>query len=212
MYVIRNKTGTYLKHQLDGGMPVEWRTDVNRATMFKTTGAAMNFIQHNYKPFARKYASAPPAGDLAVVPLTVDTEETDKAPAPMGQVTERIRSAIHTDALRQSITDLKETYASLLSYANQEKQDVLHKIELDGHLDAAQRAVLFKRLREILIYRRKCKDNLRYLEEYEATGFVEACARLEKMNREFSEMLESRRYIPRILTELFEKGSEARAG
>ena len=200
MYVIQNtRNGTYLDEKL------QWRKDIANAQFFKTAGGAQNHIQHAYKPWLRKHPMAPGEKELKVVPLR-DAEE----PAPLAEssaesFTMGLASRIDAQRLKTQFEDLVEVYGSLLKYAEDEKRDILHKIELEQKLSAPERASLFKRLREVLIYRRQCKDMCEYLEKYRKTGFLEACARLEEANCAFAEHLQNRTYRPKILMELFEK-------
>lgn len=206
-YVIQNKrTGTYIQTETGAKLKCFWRMNIEDATVFKTPGSAQNFILRNYTPFAKKNRAAPAVEELEVVPLQTQQEKEPKIAVPMRHISEYLYNVVRVSEMKKQIKDLSAVYTSMLDYAQQEEKDILHKIELDDHLNAAQRATLFKRLREVLIHRRKCIDVCRYLTQYENSGFLEACEKLEKMNQDFVRNLESRKYVPRVLTELFQKG------
>lgn len=207
-FVIQNtRNGTYLDDKL------QWRSDIANGMAFKSPGAAQNYVQHTYKPWLRKHPAAPSEKELEIVPLRAGPEKAALADDGAEDMSVSITSRVDAEKLKTQFRDLVEIYNSLLKYAEEEKTDVLHKIELEEKLNAPQRASLFKRLREVLIYRRQCKDMVAYLREYEKTGVLEAFSKLEEANETFARHLRERKYQPRILTELFEKeiGKEAEA-
>lgn len=206
-YVIQNKrSGTYIQTQTGNKLSCLWRANVEDATEFKTAGAAQNFILHNYTGFAKKNPAAPPVKELEIIPLMTQEEKTEQELLPMRSMVDYLDTVVRAEEIRRQLTELYDVYSTMLSYADLERNDILHKIELEEKISAPDRMVLFKRLREVLVHRRKCKDMCAYLQQYETSGFLEACAKLEEMNRDFAHNLEARTYKPRVLTELFEKG------
>lgn len=204
-FVIQNtRNGTYLDHRF------QWRTDVANAMTFKSSGAVTNYLQHTYRPWLRKHPMAPGEKELQPVPLRSTEEKAALTEEAVENFTDKLASQTDAERMRSQFEDLRDIYASLLKYAEDEKLDVLHKIELEEKMDAAQRASLFKRLREVLKYRRQCKDMCEYLRQYEQSGILEANAKLEAMNKAFAEYLQKRNYTPRILTELFQNSPAQR--
>lgn len=224
-YIIKNnERDTYLVFNLNGGLNIHWTKNAETASKFDSMGKAQNFLLHNYRPYLKK--SKQPEEDMKVIELfpekrePIAEEPNRKDPVP---VKPQPRAEINTYAEAQSALDklpspgqlaaqikgLMKYASDVLNLADQEKNDILHKIELEEKLNAAQRAMLFKQLREILQWRRTCKDMVALLNQYEESGFVTACVRLDAKLENFREQLANREYTPRILLDLFEDSPAA---
>lgn len=199
-YIIKNnEKDTYLVYNLVGGLSIYWTKNAESASSFLTEGKAQNFILHNYKAYVRRKKVTEESISIVTLsevqhPVEVNTyaeaqEQLDNLPSP-GELASQIKA-------------LMKYAGNVLSLADQEKNDILHKIELEEKLNAAERAMLFKQLREILQWRRTCKDMVAFLNQYTESGFLTACERLDAKLANFREQMASRVYTPRVLTDLF---------
>ena len=218
-YIIKNnERDTYLVYNLNGGLNIHWTKNAETASKFDSMGKAQNFLLHNYRPYLKK--SKQQEEDMKVIelfpekkPIAEEPRKETPAPAnpkPRAEINtfEEARTCLDSlpspGQLAAQINGLMKYASDVLSLADQEKNDILHKIELEEKLNAAQRAMLFKQLREILQWRRTCKDLVALLRQYNESGFVTACVRLDAKLENFREQLANREYTPRILLDLFE--------
>lgn len=223
-YIIKNnERDTYLVYNLNGGLNIHWTKNAETASKFDSMGKAQNFLLHNYRPYLKK--SKQQEEDMKVIELfpekkTIAEEPRKETPAPANpkpraeiNTFEEARTCLDSlpspGQLAAQINGLMKYASDVLSLADQEKNDILHKIELEEKLNAAQRAMLFKQLREILQWRRTCKDMVALLRQYNESGFVTACVRLDAKLDNFREQLANREYTPRILLDLFEDSPAA---
>ena len=230
MYVIRNEDNArYLKYDLRNGLNIRWVPEPQHASRFVTVGKARNFLVNNYRGYQKRIPTASSVKVEELEQCRSDAPQREQPVLPAGrsgqeeasgaQVIE-IRTRSEAEAclaglpslvlLEQQILAMKRYYSNVLSLADQERNDLLLKIELDDRMNAADRAVLFKHLRETLRWRRTCKNMLELIHTCETSGFLDACRRLEEGMESVKQEIRNRRYAPRVLTDLFESSPDLR--
>lgn len=115
----------------------------------------------------------------------------------------RMESLPNLGAMVAEVRALCRFFEAAHRQANMELTDIMHKIELDDHMSAAHRAMLFKRLRQTLRTRRVAKDNRKRLNLYYEAGVVGAAYKYGNISRACEDRLANRKYAPRALPELF---------
>lgn len=113
------------------------------------------------------------------------------------------KSLIQVSDYMRKVQWQREALVIALSNVDKELSDLHHYIELN-RFSASDAWFTFKRLQQTLQRRRKIKDYLNILNQYELNN----CDGLSTVAI-YAKNLESRQYSPRILDELFEEGPKS---
>ena len=111
----------------------------------------------------------------------------------------------------ERLVALPQYYGKLVRDLDLETQDVLHKIEFTNE-NVVSGFKRYKQLQDVRQRRRKAKDSLEFATLILSSGLLTSMKTLrEEIDKMKSEM-ESRKYKPRVLTELFEENEEDNNG
>lgn len=211
VYVIKNIKGGYFKQNRNGRWSVEMK--LNNATLFSES-KARNIIA-NCIPKEQ-------ASDWAIIysryaknTTLADKEEMIKEAAESNmeydklkeQVPERFRDGYefnwveYMNEFNNILDDIKVYNKALIgleNYVHREYIDIRHKIELGKTMNASEGYNMYKRLREVLMERRKIKNDL-----MRTQAIVE---KLDKIPQDLIAKLyevDTQHYTPRVLKDLF---------
>lgn len=193
MYIInRADTNEYLALK-NGSEFKGWSKNIEEATKFTTVDKASNLLSVTFK---NKFADI--IDKLHVIEYGTTIPKISDAQAK--EMSEKI------DTILTQIADIKSDIPTLIAYYNDQlshydllTQDILHKIELDN-VTGIVAVRLVKQLKQARIKRREAKDKLMLLSSV-VIGVTMAADNTNKHTK----MIETRKYTPRILPELFNK-------
>lgn len=174
-----------------------WVNTIEAATLFKTEKGAKDASK--YQPSCKGNSS------LEIKPIAENDTQKVK-PSTIAISAEEAQAAF--DNFTNIIGELKEGMQyidSLISHYNQElsrcdlmEQDILHKIEFDN-ISGLMAVKLVKKLKEIRIARRECKDKIDFFHSIKIGG----ANSLIKSVTSYNTRLENRSYSVRYLTDIF---------
>lgn len=209
-YVLTDGKGNYIRFDRDSHkyVPVckfshamAWPT-FEKAEGIRKKQLPKKLSSEYYTVFA-EVSEDTPQGRIAPSPAPYaeapKPEPVPEAPKPM-TVTEQRRLEELVAQLRALIAELTSRRDELRlqqSEIDKEVSDIQHYIEL-GRLNACDGFLIYKRLREALQRRRDVRDYLQIV------NFAAECG--NSIN-----MLDDRKYSPRVLKDLFEDGHPAKA-
>lgn len=115
-----------------------------------------------------------------------------------------LQSSLETISSALSSLPTLETLEKELGDYNSEVIDIIHYIEFTN-LDACNGYLIFKKLQDTLIHRRILKEQIAVMQKLCGISVFTTCVTKasEKINEE---TIETKNYVPRIDTELFETG------
>lgn len=159
-----------------------WSIEIVDALKFTSESKAKSYIDANFKNTNNQIEN------FKVVEFDLQ-QQTEIQDIDLTNVKNQINQV--SDFLSQS---KKYEYALLAKLSEHDKmqEDVLHKIEFMDIVDIYEAAALTKQLHEIRVHRREIKDALEFLHLFDNID-----------SKEYSLKLESRKYNPRILSNLF---------
>lgn len=177
-------------------------TDKNKAIIFNTKPAADMVFKSNLSKLIKSKGVEVKAVTLQIagsdIPPKKELVATPSVPAEFGSSKHIISivsdAAAKLNCRHQALVEQESKY-------DRQKTDVEHYIELNaGKLNACDGYKAYKLLQDILLERRKIKDELQIINVVRDRMAIEDIANIEKKVEE----LESRTYEPRELTYLFE--------
>lgn len=175
-------------------------TDPSKASIFDTKVAAETVFKNNLSKIIRGKGVAVKAVTLQIAGSTPQPNKEEH------KVTYELGSSKHIISIISDATaQLNCRHQELVekeSKCDRRKTDVEHYIEFNaGKLNACDGYKAYKLLQDILLERRKIKDEIQLINVVRDRMVAEDIANIEKKVEE----LESRTYEPRELTHLFEK-------
>lgn len=194
--------GTYVisdsKHSIwvckDKSNSYSLTTDKNRALVFDDETAANAVFKNNLSKFLKSKG-------VVVQKIVNNVSVTTTAPTQ-----ELTGSKYIISVLSDAVSKLNCRHATLveeLSKYDRQRSDIEHYIEFNtGKLNACDGYKAYKLLQDVLVERRKIKDELSMIQVVrDKMAFPEDIANINEKVQE----LESRHYVPRELPHLFEK-------
>ena len=200
-YAITNKDKTVWVYQSNGSYTLT--TDKARALIFDSKPAAETVFKSNLSKFIKSKG-------VTVQTVGVQIEGTDAKPEPKAMAvpspvppTESSKYII--SVLSEAVSKLNDRHKELVEQESKydlQRTDVEHYIEFNaGKLNACDGYKAYKLLQDILIKRRKIKDEMQIINVVRDRMNAEELANIEQKIK----TLEARTYQPRELTYLFEK-------
>ena len=199
--IITNKDKTVWVYQSNGSYTLT--TDKARALIFDSKPAAETVFKSNLSKFIKSKG-------VTVQTVGVQIEGTDAKPEPKAMAvpspvppTESSKYII--SVLSEAVSKLNDRHKELVEQESKydlQRTDVEHYIEFNaGKLNACDGYKAYKLLQDILIKRRKIKDEMQIINVVRDRMNAEELANIEQKIK----TLEARTYQPRELTYLFEK-------
>lgn len=205
-YAIANQDKTIWVYQSNGSYTLT--TDKARALIFDTKPAAEAVFKSNLSKLIKSKGVM-----VQTVGVQIEGAEVKSKPEPkVVLVKQQPSSPSSTESSKYIISVLSEAVAKLnvrhQELVDQEskydcqKTDIEHYIEFNaGKLNACDGYKAYKLLQDVLLERRKIKDEIQIINVVRDRMNAEDLANIEQKIKE----LESRIYTPRELTYLFEK-------
>lgn len=192
-YVIADKNKSVWVYK-DKSNSYSLTTDKNRALIFDDEPAANAVFKNNLSKFLKS---------KGVVVQKIANNVSVATTAPSQEFT---GSKYIISVLSDAVAKLNCRHTTLvdeLSKYDRQRSDIEHYIEFNsGKLNACDGYKAYKMLQDVLIERRKIKDELSMIQVVrDKMAFPEDIANINEKVQE----LESRRYVPRELPHLFEK-------
>lgn len=130
-------------------------------------------------------------------------EEADDVIHDVEEAIRRMEALPDLDAVGKEVRLLCRFFDAMNSEVDGMVNDYLHKIELGEGMNAAERAVIFKRLQETLRRRRVAKNMRKKLNIYYEVGLLDRINKFTSATRAVEERMANATYTPRALPELF---------
>lgn len=201
-YMITDGQGSYLKLSKSGGYVPE--SNIALGDKWETREKAKNIIRSSLKKSAQETYKviAVEINDDSITVITRDSIVKQIGDMPIEDnnllsLVERIESlaeAVHEAELRKEVLNEK------MGSVDKEIVDIQHYIEF-GNCNAYQGWLAFKMLRSKLQQRRKIKDEVQILRQL---GECKVCSSTLGDIITEVEKLNTRKYFPRMLPEIFE--------
>lgn len=176
-------------------------TDPNRAHIFENKAAATAAFKSNLPKIVKSKVT-----DIKSVKLQVCDDEQPAKMVDKQEATETAASKYIVSVLSDAVAKINTKHATLseeLSKYDRQRTDVEHYIELNaGKLNAYEGYKAYKLLQDVLIKRRKVKDELQIVQV--ALDRIAAPDELAQIDTKIKE-LETRQYTPREFKELFKE-------
>lgn len=102
-----------------------------------------------------------------------------------------------------SFQDLMDFYTEGQRQADMETVDILHKIEF-SKFNAVDGYRIYRQLHDVRLRRRACKDTIQMLNLFMQSGLWQSALTFRRLAAKQQQSMESRKYRPRVLDELFE--------
>lgn len=199
MWVCKNKDSSY-----------SLTTDSNKALIFESKSAANATFQFNLPKLIKDKGVAVKAVTLQIAgvsaPKAAKEPVTNVAPQASNEAD---TSKYIISVLSDAVAKLNCRHVSLVeeeSKYDRQRTDVEHYIELNaGKLNAYEGYQAYKMLQDVLLKRRKVKDELQIIQVVrDKMAFPDDIANIDSKVKE----LESRHYEPREFKHLFEGGKK----
>lgn len=174
----------------------KWEDSIDNAGKFSSVEAAQNHIVKSNHPMFKGFLK----DDFEIRPLeekkqeivTLTDEEADVAFNNFTAAVDLLNDGM------DHIISLIAHYNQELSKCDMMESDILHKIEFEN-ISGFTAVQLCKKLKEIRIKRRECKDRMDFFKRIKDGGGMKL---VETINQ-YSSNLENRSYSVRFLTEIF---------
>lgn len=197
-HVITNESKTIWVYKDNSGS-YSLTTDSSKASIFDTKVAAETVFKNNLSKIIRGKGVAVKAVTLQIAGSNPQPKKEEHKPTYELDSSKHIISIISEATAKlncrhQELVEKESKY-------DREKTDIEHYIEFNaGKLNACDGYKAYKLLQDILLERRKIKDEIQIINVVRDRMAAEDIANIEKKVEE----LESRTYEPRELTHLFE--------
>lgn len=210
-YLITDGNGSYIRKDEFSGKYVPIRS-YSMAERFEQRYKAINVlhnaigknIRNRYKVIDIEEGVLSPKSEVSNVNKVRHGEKIAKALSEEKQTESQTEKwASGAKALTEFVMDAekrKEELAGQLSEVDKEISDINHYIEF-GNFNAYQGWLAFSMLQNRLRKRRKIKDELQVIQQLGESKIT--LSMLDGINKAVSD-LSNRKYVPRVLTELFE--------
>lgn len=176
-------------------------TDPNRAHIFENKATATAAFKSNLPKIVKSKVT-----DVKSVKLQVCDDEQPVKTVEKQESTDATASKYIVSVLSDAVAKITNKHATLseeLSKYDRQRTDVEHYIELNaGKLNAYEGYKAYKLLQEVLIKRRKVKDELQIVQV--ALDRIAAPDELAQIDTKIKE-LETRQYTPREFKDLFKE-------
>lgn len=174
-------------------------TDANRACVFENKTVVNNVYKSQLPKILRSKGLEIKAVKLQVCDEEQPVETVKKQEVPDVGTSKYIVSVISDAVAKLNVT--RTTLLEQLSKYDRQRSDVEHYIELNtGKLNACEGYKAFKLLQDVLLKRRKVKDELQIVQV--ALDRISAPDELAAIDTKIKE-LETRQYTPREFKHLF---------
>lgn len=174
-------------------------TDPNKAHIFENKTTANSVFKSNLPKIVKDKVTS-----IKAVKLQVCDDEQPKITEKPQELPEIESSKYIVSVISEAVAKLNDRYSALLdelSKYDRQKSDVEHYIELNtGKFNACEGYKAFKLLQDVLLNRRKVKDELQIVQV--ALDRIAAPDELSAIDTKIKE-LETRRYTPREFKYLF---------
>lgn len=197
-YAITNKDKTVWVYQNKGSYTLT--TDKARALIFDSKPAAEAVFKSNLSKLIKSKGVT-----VQTVGVQIEGTETKSEPKVVTVPSPTESSKYIISVLSEAVAKLNVRHQELVDQESKydcQKTDIEHYIEFNaGKLNACDGYKAYKLLQDVLLERRKIKDELQIIQVVRDRMNVEDIANVEQKIKE----LEARIYKPRELTYLFEK-------